>query len=189
MDLRSIPRTVVGGYLKVARMPLDAALKLAGRGRASAPAVDRAEAAARDVAGAALGDEELRRDAKLRRTAADEREQAAALRTAAEEREQAAARRREQAAARARAKSERAEHAREQARAAAAETAKARKAATRRRAAASAKAADTRAKRERLAQIETETAALDKREGALNADDEAKRLRAAAERAKAERKS
>jgi len=43
--------------------------------------------------------------------------------------------------------------------------------------------------RERLAQIEGEAGALDQREGALNADDDAKRLRAAAERAKAERKS
>ena len=32
MGLRSIPRTAVGGDLKVARMPVDLALKLAGRG-------------------------------------------------------------------------------------------------------------------------------------------------------------
>src|SRR5918994_1180636 len=83
MDVRSISRKAVGGCLKVARMPVDAALKLAGRGKQAEPAVDRAEAAARDVAGAAIGDDELRRDADLRRTAADRREQAQDLRDAA----------------------------------------------------------------------------------------------------------
>src|ERR687893_2296542 len=86
MGLRSIPRKAIGGYIKAARIPVDPALKLAGRGRDSEPAVDRAEAAARDVAGAALGDDELRRDASRRRTAADDREQATELRQAAAKR-------------------------------------------------------------------------------------------------------
>ena len=34
MDLGAIARTFVGGALKVARVPLDVALKLAGRGQA-----------------------------------------------------------------------------------------------------------------------------------------------------------
>ena len=189
MVLRTLPRSVVVGYLKVVRVPLDAALKLGGRGKGAEQAVDRADAAARDVAGAALGDDELRRDAKLRRSAADERERATDLRAAAVEREQAAARRREQAAGRAKAKSERAEHAREQARAAAAETAKARKAASARTTATRSKATESRAKRERLAQLGQQAEALDKREQALNTEDDTKRLRAAAEQAKAERKS
>src|SRR5918998_2473375 len=93
MGLRSMSRTAVGGYIKAVRIPVDAALKLAGRGSSAEPAVDRAEAAARDVAGAALGDDELRRDASRRRTAADDRERAQELRdTAAEQRVQAAKR-------------------------------------------------------------------------------------------------
>ena len=87
MALKNIPRTVVGGSIKVARVPVDAALKLAGRGKEGEVVVDRAEAAARDVAGTALGDEELRRDAAQRREAADTREEAIELREAAEERE------------------------------------------------------------------------------------------------------
>ena len=96
MALKNIPRTVVGGYLKVARAPVDAALKLAGRGKQGEVVVDRAEAAARDVAGTALGDEELRRDAARRRTAADTREEAIELREQAEEREGAAQQRADQ---------------------------------------------------------------------------------------------
>ena len=47
---------------------------------------------------------------------------------------------------------------------------------------------DTRAKQARLAQIEGEAEALDEREAALTAADEAARLQAEAERAKAARK-
>src|SRR5687767_14182676 len=100
MGLRSMSRTAVGGYIKAIRIPVDAALKLAGRGSRAEPAVQRADAAARDVAGAALGDDALRRDAKLRRTAADERERAAELRDAVGAREDTAAKQRKQAATR-----------------------------------------------------------------------------------------
>ena len=82
MDLGSIARSVVRRRAEAARLPLDVGLKLAGRGRAGEAAVDRAEAAARDVAGTALGDDELRRDAKLRRTAADERDRGRDIREA-----------------------------------------------------------------------------------------------------------
>ena len=69
MGLKDIPRTVVGGYLKVARAPIDATLKLAGHGKRGEAVVDRADAAARDLAGTALGDEELRREAARSTTA------------------------------------------------------------------------------------------------------------------------
>src|SRR5512133_1044287 len=91
MSLRSLPRAAVGTSLKLARLPLDAALKVTGVGTRGEAAVDRAEAAAADVAGVALGDDELRRDARRRRTAADEREQAQDLREAADRREAEAA--------------------------------------------------------------------------------------------------
>src|SRR4051794_14068206 len=89
MNARVIPRTAVGGYLKLIRLPFDAAVSLLpGNGTGSGPslalALDRAEASARAVAGAVLGDPVLREDATRRRAAADERERALRLRTAAE---------------------------------------------------------------------------------------------------------
>jgi hypothetical protein len=200
MGLKDIPRTVVGGYLKVARAPIDATLKLAGRGKRGEAVVDRADAAARDLAGTALGDEELRREAALRRTAADAREEAVDLREAAEEREAAAQARqaeRTKAAQRRRASAakkatERKATARTTATArksAAASTAAQRKTTSRKAAAAKADVRDTRAKKARLAQIEGEAEALAERETALTAADEAARLQDAAERAKTARKS
>src|SRR5687767_6029357 len=128
MGLRSMSRTALGGYIKAVRIPVDAVLKVAGRGGRTEPAVDRADAAARDVAGAALGDDELRRDAKLRRTAADEREQATDLRDAADAREETATKQRKQAAKRASAKRSTAERKRQSTRSTAASTAQKRKA-------------------------------------------------------------
>jgi hypothetical protein len=87
MDRLSLPRHAVAGYIKLARLPLDTTVKLAGRGERGKLVVDRAGAAARDVAGATLGDDELRRDAQLRRAATDERERAHDLRDAGEQRE------------------------------------------------------------------------------------------------------
>jgi hypothetical protein len=192
MGIRDIPRTVVGGSLKAARIPLDVGLQLAGRGRRGEAAVDRAEAAARDVAGTALGDDQLRRDAKLRRTAADERERAVDIRdaaeTAAQERKEAADRRREAAAKRAAAKRQAATTQRSRAKAKAATTAAKRKQAATAVADAKEERIETRAKEERLEQIERETEALEEREAALTAADEASRLGDAAASAKAARK-
>ena len=78
MNLRAIPRAAVGGYIKALRWPVD---RVIGRN----PAVDRAEAEARDVAGQVMLDDELREDASRRRTAADERSRAQRLREAAEQ--------------------------------------------------------------------------------------------------------
>src|SRR5436309_1922129 len=94
MGVRDVSRAAVGGYLKVLRMPLDTAVRVKGRrngGAAGATlALDRAEAAARDVAGIAMGDRRLREDARRRRAAADERERALRLRAEAERHEQRA---------------------------------------------------------------------------------------------------
>lgn len=189
MDLLSIPRAAVGAGLKVARLPLDVALKLAGRGKDAELVVDRADAAARDLAGAALGDEQLRRDATRRRTAADTREEAYDLHAEAAERSRAAARQREQAERRAAEKRDAAEDARNARTRAAANTAERRKAANERAAQATEDALDTKAKRDRLEQLDRATDALEQRDAALTASDEAARLRDEAERAKAARKS
>src|SRR3954451_621480 len=106
MNLRSVPRAAVGGYIKVLRWPVERALSLRDGDGNGDLTVDRAEAAAREVAGTALGDEELKADAKARRTAADQRERAEELQSAAERqraeaREQARERKREPARGRA----------------------------------------------------------------------------------------
>src|SRR5215217_931857 len=175
MDLLSLPRQVAGGYIKLARLPLDTALKLAGRGDRGELAVDRAEAAARDVVGAAIGDDELRRDAQLRRVASDERERAQQLRDAADERERDADERRQQASERAAAKRRTVERRHQAERSQAAKTAGARKAATERAAAAKQDATDSRAKRERLSALDRTAEAVERSDAALTARDEANR--------------
>ena len=115
MNLRSIPRAAIGGYIKVLRWPLDrtaALLRRDGEPSGAERTVDRADAAARGAAGTVLGDEELKREANRRSLATDERERAATLRKAAgaqveaaeeqlEQRNAEAERRRQQAAERA----------------------------------------------------------------------------------------
>src|SRR3954463_490592 len=83
MNLRSIPRAAVGGSIKAVSWPVRRALSL--RGDDASLTVDRAEAAAREVAGTALADDELKAEARPRRGAADKREQAQDLRAQAQE--------------------------------------------------------------------------------------------------------
>jgi hypothetical protein len=200
MDLLSLPRHAVAGYIKLARLPLDTTVKLAGRGERGKLVVDRAGAAARDVAGATLGDDELRRDAQLRRAATDERERAHDLRDAGEQRErdaderyaerkQTAAGRRRQASQRAGPKRRTAEQRHDANRSQVRKTARARKAATDRATASKQDAIDARAKRQRLSTLDRTAEALERRDAAVTAQDEAKRLGDAAARAKAKRKS
>jgi hypothetical protein len=200
MDRLSLPRHAVAGYIKLARLPLDTTVKLAGRGERGKLVVDRAGAAARDVAGATLGDDELRRDAQLRRAATDERERAHDLRDAAEQRErdaderyaerkQTAAGRRRQASQRAGPKRRTAEQRHDANRSQVRKTARARKAATDRATASKQDAIDARAKRQRLSTLDRTAEALERRDAAVTAQDEAKRLGDAAARAKAKRKS
>ena len=88
MNLRAIPRTAVDRYLKVARWPVDTTLALLGRNGAATSAIDRIDATFREAAALALGDQELREDARRRREAAAERDRSARLRDEADLREE-----------------------------------------------------------------------------------------------------
>src|SRR4051794_11672356 len=175
MNLRAIPRTAVDRYLKVARWPVDTTLALLGRNGAATSAIDRIDATFREAAALALGDQELREDARRRREAAAERDRSARLRDEADLR---AERGREEAAQR----RQRGSH---QAR----QTAQRRRESTRRQAAKAKEAIQESADRARLDELETRSEALEERENALTARDEARRLGNAAARAKAQRKA
>jgi hypothetical protein len=180
MNLRSLPRAAVGGYIKAVRWPIEQALSL--RGGDGKLAVDRAEAAARDVAGTALDDQELKAEAGARFDAAERRERAQALDAQARQRRTAA---KESARERKR----KADRDRQQRKRAAARAERDRKAAAEEVVARAEAGIDEQAKRERLAQLDQEAAALTEREEALTARDEARRLATAAAGAKAARKS
>src|SRR4051794_900912 len=188
--LRTIPRNAVESYLRALRWPVDRTLQLAGDRAAGAElTVDRVEATLRGLAGQALLDGELRRDAGRRHEAADEREKALRLRAEAELRaqrgEQEAAEKRERARAR-RAGAEDQRRSRERK---AAQTEERRRKANAKAATATEEAIADRAQRSRLAQLDREAGALTEREEALTARDEAQRLGRAAARAKAGRKN
>jgi hypothetical protein len=204
MSLRTISRSAVGGYVKLVRLPLDAAIRLRPRNRgngqpAGTIALDRFEARLRSIAGRTLRDEELVQDADRRRLAADERERAEHLRAEAD-------RRTAHAEAQAMDKSTKAEQQRRRASERAAQRKKLagnrRRAETRRIADVKARrrrankngaarkedAIDDRAKRVRLKQLDREADALAKKQDALTAKSEAERLRRTASRTKAARK-
>jgi hypothetical protein len=205
MNARSIRRSAVDTYLRLVRMPFDAAIgRLPGNGTGARPtaqlALDRVDASVRSFAGTILRDSVLREDADQRREALKEREHAQHLRGKAEEKtDQAEARfeERHDQIARDRARAElRATDRRKDADRKREDKTRRAEEAERKRLAAS-KAAATRAdeaasKREPKAKLETldaKAAALRKKEEALTASDEARRLAEAASRTKAERKS
>jgi flagellar biosynthesis GTPase FlhF len=202
MTLRTLSRTVVGGALQLARLPVDGVLRVAG-GIGAAGGVklilDRAEARVRAFAGKALGDEALQEDARRREVAADERERAMQLRAEAELRseradeqvaakERAAERRRGQAAETAKRKRRQAEMRRESSKGQAAQATRRRRNAAERSAAQSEKVIEERTKLGRLEHLDAKADALEEKEAALRTADEARRLHAAASNAKAERK-
>jgi hypothetical protein len=197
--IREIQRAAVGGSIKAARLPLDTAAALL-RKEGAGVALDRADAAVRDVAGRVLFDDELLRDAHRRRAAADERERALRLRQTAvevseEADEQAAARerdaeqRRQAAARQAQERKRSAASRRDAEKRRAAETEKTRKRAAAETEARRQEAIEAQAKRERLEALEEKAEALEVTEDALTARDEARRLKRAASQAKAARKS
>jgi hypothetical protein len=202
MRLRTISRMAVGGSLKLARLPIDGVLRAAGASRAvvhAKLALDRTEAKIRALAGKALGDEALQEDARRRGEAADERERAVQLRAKAELRsehadervaaqEHAAERRRAQAAETATRKRRQAQERRESTKRTAAEATRRRRNAAETLAAESEKVIEERAKLGRLEHLDAKADALGEKEAALRAADEARRLRAVASDAKAERK-
>lgn len=168
--------------LKIARLPADMALGVIGRrsgaGRTAQTAVDRVDAAARETVGRATGDRGLQAEAKLGNAAADERTRASDLEQQAAKKKAAAAKRRKRAQETAQAqRSEAAKHEQE------------RKRAVEQEAAAERKQQQDRAQRGKLEQLETKKRALEEREDALQAKDEAQRLEAAAGAAKQERKN
>jgi hypothetical protein len=187
MNLRSLPRAAVGGYIKAVRWPIDRALRL--RGGDGEIAVDRAEAAARDVAGTALGDEELRAEAGARFEAADRRERAQTLEDQARREAGEAQQRRAAAELQARERKRRADRERQQRKRAAERAAEQRKQAAGQAAARAEAAIDEQAKRERLEQLDRETAVQADRDEALAARDEAHRLAEATAAVKTARKS
>jgi dTMP kinase len=200
MDLRVIPRTAVDRYVKLVRWPVDTTLERFGVNGGVAVAVDRAEATVRAAAGAALGDDELREDARRRFEAADERTKALRLETEAELRSQRAAEeadeKRSEAQRTRRTASQRAQQQRKQADQRRQERVQSAESSARRRKQANAKvtqatkeAVQDRAKRTKLDELETRSDALGTREEALTAQDEAQRLADAAAKAKAARKS
>jgi hypothetical protein len=201
MTLRTISSTAVGASLKLARFPVDGVLRVAGGARANGVKLilDRADARIRALAGKALGDESLQEDARRRGLAADERERAMHLRAEAELRseradeqvaakERAAERRRGRAAESAKRQRRQAEERRESRKRQAAQATHRRRNAAEKSADQSEKAIEERAKLEHLEHLDTKAEALEEKEAALRAEDEARRLRAAASDAKAERK-
>lgn len=204
MSMRTIPRSAVGGALKLARLPLDVAISLLPRNGdgarpAASIAVDRWEATLREVAGYALADDELREDAIRRRAAADERARALRLREAAERRRgeaderiddrvETAEQQRAAAEERAERRRRRAEREAAERKRAAARTETRRKAAAREARAKVDEAIEEQADEARLEQLEAEAKALEEREVALTAEAEAQRLQDAATKKKAARR-
>src|SRR5690349_15007220 len=85
MNARAIPRAAVRSYLRVLRVPFDAAITLlpgdgSGAKTAARARVDRADASARSILGLVLNDADLRDDAARRHEAVRARQQAAQLR-------------------------------------------------------------------------------------------------------------
>jgi hypothetical protein len=204
MSIRAIPRSAIGGSIKVARLPLDIAVALlpgngSGPGASAAIAVDRMEAQLRDVAGMALGDEVLRNDAAARRVAADERERALRLRSAAARRTERADERlddtleqtdeqRDGAAERARRQRAQAEAQRKKREQQAATAERRRRASAAKAKAKTEEAIDEQATGARLQQLDREAEALDAKAGALTAEAEAQRLQDEATKKKAARR-
>jgi hypothetical protein len=88
MSFTTIPKTIVDQTLKLARAPLDVALRPFGGSASSAGQfVDRAEAGARSAAGTILADNELKEKGRASMLATSERERAARLRESAEVRQ------------------------------------------------------------------------------------------------------
>ncbi|MBA2764572.1 MAG: hypothetical protein H0U42_07795 [Thermoleophilaceae bacterium] len=202
MALTKIPQNAVIGSARLARLPIDGVLALAGRGSRATSAkvtLDRAEATLRDVVGRATGDVALREDAARRRQAAAKREQAVELRDRAEvvseraEDHAEAVERRAQATrgdAQKEAETKRAgaQRRRGQTKSSAQKTTAKRRQAADKTASRTKAESTARAKRDRLEALEAKAAALGQQEAALETADEARRLKDAATAEKAARK-
>jgi hypothetical protein len=200
--IRTISRSAIGGYIKLLRFPFDSGIRLLGNGHRASRAelvVDRFDAVAREVAGRTLRDKELQEDGARLRAATSERERAQFLREEAErrsgqadgriaDREKQAKRARREAVRRSEDRKKRADRRRQTEGRRLIETKARREAAAKNAAAETEAALNHRAKEGRLEQLDEEASALAKRERALAAKQEAKRLRRAASKTKAARK-
>lgn len=205
MNVHETPGIAVDRYLRLVRLPLDAAIdRLPGNGGGVRPVarliVDRADASVRALVAAILSDSSLGEDAERRQTAVQKREHAAHLREEAErkteqadarleERHAQAERQRAQAKQRADARRKQAAEQRDQKAARAAEAEKMRLETNRQAKGRVDAVIDERAPKERLKTLDARTGALAEKEQALTASDEARRLSEAAGRAKTERKN
>jgi len=203
MSFRAISRTALGGSIRFARLPIDGMLGLAGENPTATSAklaVDRVDATVRSVVGTVLADDEIKQEARRRMQATDERERALDLRAAAEARSRsaesrAAGLRREAAQRRGAAEREgqsklrKAEKRRATAKSKATRVSQSRRAAAEKEAARKEGEIDEQAKRARLDQLDAKSEALEEKDTALTAADEAQRLREAATAAKADRKA
>jgi hypothetical protein len=203
MNLRTIPRTAIGGTLKLSRLPFDAAIALLpGGGQGGKPAkvrLDLADARVRSTVAALIGDHEMREDARHREEAALQRRRAIELRdqgdqkvqraeASTERRRDQAQERRERADARAKTERKRADQQAAQVKKDAAERERKRDEAVEQAAAKREEQVKNEADRERLAAVSAKSEALEERDQAFTASDEAQRLADAAARAKSERK-
>jgi hypothetical protein len=204
MEVPELRRVAIDRWIRVARLPFDAAVRLLpgepGPRSTARLAIDGTEATLRRAVGALLKDDAMCADAERRRVAVGERRRALDLRDAADRKRrvadtelsealQHASELREQTARAAEAKVRRTEQERAQS------TARVRRAA----AATEHVVDETRAaqldqlddveRRERLRTIDATAAVLDQEADALAGAQEAERLRAAASRAKAARKN
>lgn len=205
MNVRDTPGIAVDRYLRLVRLPLDAAIeRLPGNGRGVRPAasliVDRADASVRGLFAAILSDSALREDAQQRRAAVQKREHAARLRDAAErkteqadtrleERYAQAERQRSRAEQRAEGRRKQAAEERDKKADRAAEAEKKRLDASREAKRRVDAAIDERTPKERLQTLDAKASALAEQDRALTPSGEARRLSEAASRSKAERKN
>ena len=203
MNIRTIPRAAIGTTLRLSRLPLDAAIAvLPSGGRAGQPAklrLDLADARVRSTVAALMGDHEMREDARRREAAARDRQRALDLRDKADatasQAEDRTERRRDQAEemrkradARAKTERKRTDQRAQQVKKEAAEREQKRTDAVEKAAAKREEQVENQADRERLAAVSAKAEALEERDQAFTASDEAQRLADAAARVKSERK-
>jgi hypothetical protein len=205
MNLRTIPRLAINGYLTAVKLPVDAVARRFGRRNGATTSgpeifVDRVDAGVRDAVGRVTLDPALRQDAAQRRTAADERERALSLRESAQERkaeadqklndkQSQAEKQRQQAEKRAEQQRQQADKRREEKKQQAAKAEQQRKDASRKAKAKVDAMNEDRERKERLKVLEEKSEALEEKDEALTASDESKRLAEAAANAKAARKA
>jgi len=197
MNPLSLVKTTLNVSIAIVRLPLDTVNRLLGRNGLE---VDAAAAAVRESAGQALGDQALQAEGARGRVATEKRTEAVRLREAAQEVATAAdakakAKKDEAAAKRARAdqdaqaEKQAADKRAKERKRKAAEQERQRKGVAEKAAAEKREAAKSQGKRSRLKALDEGAEAMQEREDALVAAEEADRLKAAATSVKAARKS